>query len=196
MLMNGKASGKCSLEDTVEMYVRDEEHYEEDVEKFLENTVIYTNMDQDFHMINPLKLKTYKDILPYYPRCESIMCSSDGKRTILLQNRPHWAYEERDRLEWDLKDALKIYNRLKRKKEPISKEVIMDGIWGNHSEKEEIVDRVIKYGKKAKIDDMHCASISSLYRKPFIDELIRVGYTEEQATKWVFDEIKTWEDEL
>ena len=197
----GKCSGKCCLEDLIEMRISSDDTYEEDVAKFLEKAKISTECDSNFRIINELNLKTYKDILPYYPRCERFMACSQDSINICLSSRPHWAWEETESLEFLLKDILTVYNRCKRNKIPFDKQAAYDKCkWITHGDSDcanadliqELITRVDVSGKKATIDGLHKEAINQLYRKRLEAEMIRVGYTPEQAHTWVYDEIKTW----
>lgn len=193
--MNGHASSKCCLEDTIEMRISSNDTYEKDVEEFLSKTKIFLKMSADWKMEDELNLKTYKDVLPYYPRCEGIATFSDGKNTILLSSKPHWRWEELEHYEFIYKEVLRVYNRIKRKKGTLNEEFIYNELSDFYKKEEHIktmIERVFKSGKKADYSDLRSSTKNSLYRKPLYEEMVRVGYTPSQAYEWVYNNNKTW----
>ena len=186
-----KVSGKCCLEDTLEIWTQ---YNDNKLKKFLNRTSFYCD---DITPKNKLCISNYKDIVPYLPRVESIAAfSKDGENTIILQKRPHWAYEETNRLENMYEDILKLYNRCKRKKIEFTKEYcIENSFYGKEYFQKYyniLLDRFLEFGKKMTFSDIHFETTNKLYREPFIEEMISEGYTKEQAYEWVYNENKTW----
>ena len=193
-----KVSGKCCLEDTIEMWTKFED---EKIKDFLNRTKFYLNIKVYGSTIcpdNEIKITNYKELVPYLPRCESFMSmSKSDKNIIILSGRPHWAFEETELKEQIFKDILRVYNKCKRKKIEFTKEYLeKESYYFGHDFYKDICDpiyeRFVKLGKKATLADIHSNSKNLLYREPFMKEMLAVGYTQDQAYNWVYNEIKTW----
>lgn len=194
----GKVSGKCCLEDTIGMWTNYED---EKIEEFLNRTKFYSDIKVYDSIIcpdNEIIITNYKELVPYLPRCESIMSmSKSDKNIIVLSGRPHWAFEETERNEQIFKDILRVYNKCKRKKIEFTKEYLeKESYYFSHNFYKDVCDpiyeRFMKLGKKATFTDIHSNNINLLYREPFMKEMLAVGYTQDQTYRWVYDEIKTW----
>lgn len=159
-------SGKCDCYDTlvaIHNYTEDE----------LKNKVdIYVGNSTE-----PLHIESYKDLIPYYPYLVSSGVFSKDKFVVHLTSESFVDEEERESLEFRLKELIKIYNRCKRKKtefnvEDTVKEVCF-GDW-NRDVICELAKRVKENGKKATIDGLHL-KIHELFRKTLVDEMLNNG---------------------
>lgn len=115
-----------------------------------------------------LVYNTIKDLIPYYPYGIAVQTNN----TIFLSGNIT-DIEERESLEFMLKDILRYYNRAKRKKEPFNKDEVLSKVcWNKYNEYvyKELIDRVDKYGKKANIDGIEL-SMSKYYREKLRKEL-------------------------
>lgn len=187
-----KLSGKCCLEDTIGIWTNFEE---DEIIKFLNRTNFYTDLSDGLKPENKITILSYKDLVPYLPRCETIMCMNhDGQNTIVLDSKPHWMWEEEERIEWIVKNVFRVYNRCKRKKTLFTLEdcIKENAFETNKDIISEIYDRIVKSGKKATFTDIRLNFTNKIYRQPLIEEMINVGYTEEQAKTWAYENIKTW----
>ena len=113
---------------------------------------------------------TIKDLISYYPYGIAIQTNN----TIFL-GESIVDREERESLEFMLKDVLRYYNRAKRKKEPFNKDEILSKVcWNKYNEYayKELINRVDKYGKKANIDGIEL-SMSKIYRDELRKEMER-----------------------
>lgn len=118
-----------------------------------------------------LLYNTIKDLIPYYPYGIAIQTNN----TIFL-GESIVDKEERETLEFKLKEILRYYNRAKRKKDPFNKDEVLSKVcWNKYNECNEyaykkLIDRVDKYGKKANIDGIEL-SMSKYYREKLRKEL-------------------------
>lgn len=161
-------SGKCDVYDCLV----DIHRYTEDELK--NNVEIYVG-----DSTTPLVINSWKDLIPYYPY---IIGSSSHdnvtKKAVVYIGRESFVdREERERLEFYLRQVLKVYNRCKRKKVPFDKEMALkEASMSNYNNEaiREIVDRVAINGKKASVDGIHL-SIHEYYRRELVDEMMKNG---------------------
>lgn len=154
-------SGKCDLYDTIEVFGED----------YILKSKIYIGSND-----KPLNFNNIRDLIPYYPH---IICTSSGDKTssiIHLTTESFVDIEEREFLEFHLKEILRIYNRCKRKKIEFKVEDVLKelSIITNQDITRELIERVKKNGKKANIDGLHLSS-SDYYRKELVEEMKKNG---------------------
>ena len=189
-------SGKCDLYDSVEMIhcgAKDEDEQAKNVEEFLKDATFYIwNNDRRLK----LDIKTRKDLALYYPYLLTMSCYSGGKFVGVLSSDSFIDREEKERIDLAYKIAANLYKKYKRKKKPfIADEVIEENSYGFMSDYEkEIIRRFEKYGKKADISDMH-TKMHEYYRKEWYQELIRLGWSEDEAFSWVYKTLFSTEEE-
>lgn len=133
------------------------------------------NIPQTYY--KKIEYSSIKDLIPYYPHITSFGGYSSDYRLVCLSQEPYFDYEERDRLEVNLKWLIRIYNRCKRKKiefnvEDAVKEVCYNG-W-NEEPITELAKRVKEKGKKATVDGIHLR-MHEYYRKEFVREMLKYG---------------------
>lgn len=124
-----------------------------------------------------IEYSSIKDLIPLYPHIISFSVSNGSSRTVCLSQEPYFDYQERDRLEFDLKWLLKIYNRCKRKKIEFDVEDAVNEVcWGNFNREQttELAKRVKEKGKKATIDGIHL-TMQEYYRKELVEEMLKYG---------------------
>lgn len=175
-------SGKCDFKDHLWMSAETEE---EAFDKF-NGTKLYIcqPLPDDFSWEEALKNKvnipeTYykkieyssiKDLIPYYPHITAFSCGS----VICLSRESFVDSEEREILEWRLKDLLRIYNRCKRKKIEFDvEESLKDIFWSDRNKEpyKELANRVKEKGKKAGIEGIHL-KIHEYYRQKLVKEML------------------------
>ena len=150
----------------------------------------------DFYISTPdgrthkLKIENEKDLAPYYPYLIVIGAyhRDNGKNYLQLSRRSFVDSEEADRLKWNLKDALREYNKCKRKKIPFDPEQYINNYWyAMDSYQKEIVYRVAKDGNKATTEGLH-TPLHDYYRRELAEELERLGYDDWFIRRWLFDD--------
>lgn len=119
------------------------------------------------------------DLIPYYPHIIGYASYNNAERKAIIHlSSESWVdYEERDYLEWRLKDLLRIYNRCKRKKIEFDvEEVLKEIVWNGYNEEpyRELANRVKEKGKKATIDGIHL-KMHERYRKDLVEEMLKNG---------------------
>lgn len=161
-------SGKCDVYDTL---VSIHQYTEEEL---IKNVKIYVGNSDE-----PLEIESYKSLIPYYPYivASAYFNNKDRQAIISLSSESFVDEEERERLEWYLKDILKIYNRCKRNKEEFDVEMAVDGVsW--FSDKDvirEIARRVKESGARATLDGIHLEFHEHYYRQLLVDKMIENG---------------------
>ena len=138
--------------------------------------------------IVPLRIDSYKEVVPYFPYLVSISCvNADGYKTIYLSSKSFVDIEEEELLTCDL-DILKRYHRkCKRNKTEFNEEeaLSMITLFGGSDLHKELVRRVKELGSKATIEGIHIPQCDRM-RESLYEEMIRVGWTEYQAYRWCF----------
>lgn len=187
-----KYSGKCDFFN--HLYVSAETE-EEAFEKF-NGTKLYISrsLPDDFNWGKVLKEKidiaevyykkveysSIKDLIPLYPYLVVFgFCdNTDSHNSVVwLSCESFVDREERECLEWRLKELLKIYNRCKRKKIEFDvEEALKKIVWNGYNEElyRELANRVKEKGKKATIDGIHL-KMQEYYRQELVDEMIKHG---------------------
>ena len=174
-------SGKCDLYDTIEMIHCDSE---EAVQEFIDNAEFYIWIGSRRHRLN---ITNRKELALYYPYIISMSACSNGYHNITLSGDCFIDREERERLEISLGYILKDYRRYKRKKLKFT----YDNYIGEYKYsympeyKKELIRRVEKDGEKASIDGVY-SLMHEYYRKEWYDTLVELGWTEEEAFRWVY----------
>lgn len=164
-----KYSGKCDFYDNLCIH----EYTEEELKN---NIIIYIGNSK-----NPLKIDSYKSLIPYYPHIISVGSFDNEKRksTIYLTSKSWVDIEEEESLNFYLSQILRVYNRCKRKKVPFDLDMARKELGYLYNDIKEVIDelidRVNKYGKKANIDGLHLPFKEQCYRKILIDEMLRNG---------------------
>lgn len=176
-------SGKCDFADHLEI---DASHSNldkvDDIDFSKYNVYIYGKDDRH----HKIQVKSYKDAVKYLPYIVGVGTFSDGMSNIFLSSKDFITEEEEEYLDWKLKDIQKAVRKLKRNHTPVTEENIKANLWFSDSdETSELIRRVIEYGNKADIEDIHLPS-ADYYRARWYEEMIRVGYTEHEADRWVY----------
>lgn len=161
-------SGKCDLYDSLIMI----HNYEE--EELLKNVLIFVGNNKE-----PLKLKSSKELIPYYPYiiCCAHFDNELRKSVIYVTSESFVDIEEKESLNFKLKQVLKVYNRCKRKKIDFDIDSCIKEVCYQDYCKDiyiELVTRVKEKGKKATIDGLHL-DMYERYRVMLVDEMIRNG---------------------
>lgn len=156
-------SGKCDCYDTLVVI---HNYTEIDLKNKVE---IYVGNNTE-----PLHIDSYKDLIPYYPHLISSAMFSKGKSVVHLSSESFVDSEERESMEFRLKELIKIYNRCKRKKIDFnindSVKEICYGDW-NKDIICALAKRVKENGKKATIDGLHL-KLHEMYRKELVDVMV------------------------
>ena len=161
-----KWSGKCDMYDSL-IEIR---NYT--LEELQNNVKIYVGKNTE-----PLHIEKMEDLIPYYGYIIGSAYYTDGNSVIHLSSESWVDIEEKDILEFRLKDLLRIYNSCKRKKIEFDVEDALKKIvWGNWNKDsyKELAERVKLYGKKATIDGIHL-TMSEKHRQDLVDEMIKNG---------------------
>ena len=136
----------------------------------------------------PLRIDSYKDLVPYFPYLV-VTQTGDGKGNMIvrLSIKSCVDTEEAELLLIELNHIKKYYRKCKREKtEYIEEEALRRISWMDGSEYlKELVKRVKEYGEKATIDEIHIPSYER-DRQNLYEEMLRVGWTEDQAYRWCF----------
>ena len=119
-----------------------------------------------------------EDLIPLYPHLISFagIDNTDSKNSVVcLSSESFVDREEREILEFRLKEILRIYNRCKRKKVEFNvEEVLKEVVWNGWNEEpyRELVNRVKEKGKKASIEGIHL-KMHEIYRRELVEEMLK-----------------------
>lgn len=171
-----KYSGKADCGDTYEILGE---------EKFFKTRVYFGDN------IVPLKIETYKDALPYFPYLEK-MATGDS---IWLCTESYVDTEERETLAWKFSLIKKFHRKCKRNKTEFSLERFRDeyGWFVNDSYIERMFEEVGHFGQKAEVPEDCHTKMAEIYREHLFEDMIKAGYTEFEAAKWVYGWKRAWD---
>lgn len=125
----------------------------------------------------PLRITEPRDLIPYYPYVPGMSTYSKETGYKAWISNSYVDVEERERLEFELKELIREYKRAKRKHEPFEPKCS----WYNQA----IIDRVKEQGTKATIEGIHLP-LSNDYRKTLAEEMEKNGYEDLDIIKWVY----------
>lgn len=154
-------------------------------EEYLQNSKFYiTTPDGKEHRI---VINNQKDLCRYYPHLVHMMHCSNGESVVHLSSISFIDREEEEMISWIKRDLVKYYNKCKRNKIHYDPDEALEKvIWGKVTEYERILaQRVGEKGEKASIVGLH-RSIHDYYRERWFEEMIRQGYTENEADYWIY----------
>lgn len=170
-------SGKCDLYDSMVMIPNNT------IDEEIANTKIYINNSPV-----PLDIKSEKDASAFYPFVPYLQAGGKDFSIYRIGTKSFIDIEEEERLNWKLQRVIRYYKKCKRKKvEFDEKEALKEiGFLSRPSGEElEIVKRVKEYGLKATTEDLH-DNMHDYYRKKWYDEMVRLGWKEDQAGCWIY----------
>ena len=170
----GMFSGKCDFGDWLNN--RDDE--------YIANSDFYIHCKGRDHKLD---IHSRKDAIPYYPYLIGMGGGDKNKCSCHLSSESFVDQEEREHLEWILRDAIKYYKKCKRKKIPfLVEEACKAVLWHNRSPvEEEIIHRVAADGEKATIEGLH-DGFHDYYRKQLYEEMVENGYDKNYAFNWCY----------
>lgn len=177
--------GKCDFYDSYCMIHGDGD--EKKIEKNLKKLQLYVHgKDGRDHRV---KSDTIKDIAKYYPYlCMMSYGNKDGESIYILQSDSFIDLEEKEHRNYYIRDALKYWRKCKRNKTAYDPKECFKAINFSKYDNppiEEICKRIETYGDKAEFDDIHF-SMWEHNRRRWFEELVRLGYTEQEAYDWCF----------
>lgn len=176
-------SGKCDFHDGLEIDAERLGINIRDID-FSKYTIQIFGADKRLHK---LQIESYKDALKYAPYLEVYSCSNNDKYTIALSSEDYITREENETLNWQLREIKKTYRKLKRQKEEITFDNILNlySFFSITTIEKELITRVVKYGEKATHEGVHTWA-AKYYRQKWYDALIEEGYDENEAYYWVY----------
>lgn len=123
---------------------------------------------------------SFKDLIPYYPYIIAFAaCNNKDSHNsiVVLSMESHVDCEEKEILEWYMRDLQKIYRRCKRKKIEFDvEEAVKEVSWHSNIDViRELAQRVKQYGKKATTEGIHLPFYEKYYRQELVDEMLKHG---------------------
>lgn len=178
-------SGKCDCYDgmvAIGCEGSTEETLKKNVEKYLAKTDIYIGFN-NYKLKIKADIKTYKDLVPCFPKLEIIRCSNNEKNVIVLSEYSFAEKENEKIWKTNLDILLRYYRKCKRKKIPFDKDEALKILCGMTYEVDEhikLIDRVMEHGEKATVDGLSTIMVEH-YRKYLYEECLDAGYDEADA---------------
>lgn len=148
-----------------------------------------------YHKDQLLDIKSVKDLLPYSAHLISMEYRHNGECTAHISDISFVDREEQEMLYIYLEDAKREYRRCRRKKiEFVPEEAAKKLAWMNSKKLVlEICKRVKEHPCKTDMTGIKYDSpCHNMQRELLRDEMVKYGYTAEQADKWVYEGVKTW----
>lgn len=161
-------SGKCDFYDSIVMI------HEYTLEELQNKVRIYIGGSKI-----PLHIENMEDLIPYYPYIVIAAYYDNVERKSVMRLSPDSFVdsEEKEILNFYLKQLLKYYNHCKRKKIEFDTENAVNKTCWTLWDKEgyiELANRIKEYGNKATIDGIHL-KMQEIYREELVEEMIRKG---------------------
>ena len=150
--------------------------------------------EEGFHGDQLLDVKCLKDLLPYAAFLTSMSYGNqDGTYICHIGSRSFIDLEEEERFMWYLKEIKKLYRRCKRKKIEFTEEYVQKELSWISDKKtiSEIYKRVKEHPTSANVKGLH-DNFHQYYRRELAEDMVKAGYTQEQADEWVYNNNKTW----
>ena len=178
-----KFSGKCDFYDGFVMIDSDGED-DEIIENIKKLKLYIQGVDDRSHLV---KSDNIKDICKYYPYLEKLATHNreTGYR-IYLSDDSFIDIEEKQYRDYIVADVMKYWRKCKKNKVEFKEDECLEALWWTPTDElKEIIHRVAIDGKKAEFDDIHF-SLWEHNRRKWFEELVKRGYTENEAYNWCF----------
>lgn len=178
-------SGKCDVYDSIVMISCDSDI--DKVNEYLKTCDIYIcTSDGKRHKLD---IKTYRDLIPYFPYLIAIAVASATSATIVLSNKSFIDSEEEEMLKFRYDDCIKYYKKCKRNKTKFDIEEYLHKSWSIDDISREIAVRISIDGLKATTSGIH-RPMQNYYRKKLAEEMEVYGYTDTEIINHVFPDKK------
>lgn len=178
-------SGKCDFYDSIISIHCDGNT--DKLEEFLANTNIYVRgKDGRNHLV---VCRNEKEACKYYPYLVSIgsFNTKEGYNTVILSSESFIDSEEKDFIDWHVRDCLKFWRKCKRNKVVFNIDEYLSTCWSPRSMDLVIAERVAEKGEKATFDGIH-NNMHEYFRRKWFEEMVRLGWREYEAFNWCFNE--------
>lgn len=187
-----KFSGKCDLYDILISIKQMNDN--SDWSKVKINMYIDELDEYGYNKYVPLNINCIKDLVPYFPFIETSAADNKDVYTCLIGKYSFVYLEEQEQLKRILKRAQKEYRKCKKNKEEfiieeVSKKIMPFGIINENII--EICKRVKEHPYSTKLNDLH-TPLHNHFRNDLMEEMIKYGYTKEQAYEWCYNNTKIW----
>ena len=187
-----KYCGKCDLWDLLVM-IRGVNYETTDWDKIK----IYqisddSTFDEDgWHNVELLDIKCLKDLLPYAAYIVGMANGNGDKYTAYIGTESYVREMERERIEWAVRNVRGVYNKCKREGKEFDISMLEDDIWLSTSLHAEIAKRMKEHPTSFKTDGLK-VHICEYYKASLYDDMIKEGYSENEAYEWCYNNKKTW----
>ena len=181
-------SGKCDLYDSLIM-IRNKKD-----DKDWSKIKIYQKDKKGEKVLLPIN--NYKDFIPYAAFIMGVAYGNqDGTYIAYIGEKSYVDLENEERAILNYKYAKRIYMKSKRNNMPIDALSLAKKITYCGQPEEttiEICKRIIEHPYKKHDTIGLYYNMYTFYKTKLMEEMTQVGYTEEQAKLWCFENKKTW----
>ncbi len=146
------------------------------------------------HGCELLDIKCLRDLLPYAAFIVGMAYGNhDGTYICYIGGKSFIDEEEEEHFTWYLKQIQRLYKRCKRKKIEFTEEYVLEQLsWVIDKDIiKTLFYRVKEHPYSANVEGLH-DNLHQYYRKKLEEDMIKTGYTPEQAYEWVYHNNKTW----
>lgn len=151
--------------------------------------------ENGWNNVELLDIKCLKDLLPYAAYIVNMASWSKDYCIVYIGTESYVQKMEQERIEWAARDAKKVYDRCKRQKKEYNVEDVAREITYPDQEVEdyvfEIVKRIKAHPYSFKLNDIS-VPICKYYKYNLYDDMIKMGYSQDEAYEWCYNNIKTW----
>lgn len=185
-----KFSGKCDLYDTLFMNSSDPWYSSEEFRRSVELIVDGKTVRNECE----------KDLVPYYGYVAGTIASTKGKGMRFVTGARSWVdFRDMETLSYMLADAKHFVGKERRAKRDITEEDVVSYVserWTRHPrECAEVVKLFMAGNRGTCIPDVPSVirlETSDFYRDELVGEMLKWGYSEEEAHEWCYFRRRTW----
>ena len=187
-----KYCGKCDLWDLLVM-IREVNDETTDWDKI---KIYQINDDSTFdengwNNVELLDIKCLKDLLPYAAYIVNMASWGKDYCIVYIGTESYAQQMERKRIEWAVRDLKCIYRKYKRKKIDFNVDDMLREIWNPSELDKQVAQRIMEHPTSFKTDGLKVL-ICEYYKANLYDDMIKEGYSENEAYEWCYNNKKTW----
>ena len=187
-----KYGGKCDLWDSlVSIRELDDDSTDWDKIKIYQITEDSYFNETGWHNTELPDIKCLKDLLPYAAYMVGMAYGEKDYYVCYIGRESYVTTMEKERIEWAVKDVRRIYNKCKRKKIEFTQAVVMANVYNSSMLHTEIFKRMKAHPTSFKTDGLR-VPICEYYKAELSDDMIKMGYTVEEAFEWCYNSKKIW----
>jgi hypothetical protein len=147
--------------------------------------------ENGWNNVGLLDIKCLKDLLPYAAYIVNMVSWGKDYCIVYIGAESYVQQMERKKIEWAVRDLKCIYRKYKRKKIDFNVDDMLSEIWNPSELDKQVAQRIMEHPTSFKTDDLKVL-ICEYYKANLYDDMIKEGYSENEAYEWCYNNKKTW----